>query len=51
MPYALVTDPERSGNLYAGLANGDVWHTTDYGDSWVRLPFSFEGIHRSMIIL
>jgi photosystem II stability/assembly factor-like uncharacterized protein len=51
MAYALVTDPQAPGHLYAGLSNGDVWHTTDYGDKWARLPFTLSGIHTAMIIL
>jgi hypothetical protein len=51
MAYALTPDPNLTGHLYAGLANGDVWHTADYGDSWSKLPFNLGGIHRSMIII
>jgi photosystem II stability/assembly factor-like uncharacterized protein len=51
MPYALLTDPSAPGHLYAGLSNGDVWHSTDQGDSWQRLPFSLGGIHRSLIMV
>jgi hypothetical protein len=49
MAYALLTDPGAPGHLYAGLANGDVWHSADYGDRWVKLPFNLDGIHRSLI--
>jgi photosystem II stability/assembly factor-like uncharacterized protein len=51
MAYALVTDPNASGQLYAGLSNGDVWHTQDYGDSWVQLPFNLGSIHNTMILI
>jgi hypothetical protein len=51
MAYALITDPAASGHLYAGLANGDVWRSQDYGDSWVKLPFNLGGIQRVMISL
>lgn len=51
MPYALRTDPDTPGHLYAGLANGDVWHTEDYGDSWVQMPLNLKSVHRDMIIL
>ena len=51
MAYALIPDPEASGHLFAGLANGDVWHTKDYGDSWSQLPFNLGGIHNTMIIV
>lgn len=33
MPYALLTDREAPGHLYAGLSNGDIWHTTDHGET------------------
>lgn len=29
MPYALLTDPAAPGHVYAGLSNGDVWHSAD----------------------
>lgn len=51
MAYALLTDPTAPGHLYAGLSNGDVWHTADYGDTWQQLPFNLGGIHRSLIML
>jgi photosystem II stability/assembly factor-like uncharacterized protein len=51
MAYALLTDPAAPGHLYAGLANGDVWHSDDYGDTWRKLSFNLGGIHRNLIIL
>ena len=51
MAYALVTDPNASGHLYAGLSNGDVWHTSDYGDQWHKLPFNLKSIRFSLVIL
>ena len=33
MAYALITDPAAPGHLYAGLSNGDVWHSTNHGDT------------------
>ena len=51
MPYALLTDPGEPGQVYAGLSNGDVWHSTDHGDHWSQLPFSLGGIHRTLIML
>lgn len=51
MAYALITDPTAPGHLYAGLANGHVWHSVDYGDSWRRLSVDLGGIHRSMIMI
>ena len=40
-PTALVTLPNVPGHLYAGLTNGDVWQSADYGDTWEQLPFKF----------
>jgi hypothetical protein len=51
MPYALITDPDVPGNLYAGLSNGDVWHSGDRGDSWRQLPVSLGAIHRSLVMI
>jgi photosystem II stability/assembly factor-like uncharacterized protein len=50
-PTTLVTIPGKTGELYAGLKNGEVCHTLDYGDSWQRLPFKLEGIWHSMLVL
>lgn len=50
-PTALTTVPGAPGHLYAGLRNGDVWHTTDYGDSWTKLPINFEGIWFSLLVI
>ena len=50
MPYALVTDPERPGHLYAGLAHGQVWHTSDHGDHWARLPVDLGGVRTTMVV-
>lgn len=51
MAYALVTMPGSPGVLYAGLSNGDVWHSSDYGDHWEHLPFTLERIQFSMAVL
>jgi hypothetical protein len=51
MPYALLVDSAKSGHLYAGLSNGAVWHTTDYGSSWEQLPLNLGGIHRSLVMI
>jgi hypothetical protein len=49
MAYALMTDPNAPGHLYAGLADGDVWHSANYGDRWTQLPFNLGGIHDKLI--
>lgn len=47
----LTTVPGAPGHLYAGLYNGDLWHTADHGDSWRKMPFSFVGIRNSLLII
>jgi hypothetical protein len=51
LAYALVTDPNAAGHLYAGLANGEIWHTVDYGDNWSQLPFTMGSVRGKMIII
>ncbi len=51
MAYALLTDPAAPGHLYAGLSNGDVWHSTDHGDSWMQMSLNLGGIHRTLVML
>lgn len=51
MAFALLTDPSEPGHLWAGLSNGDVWHSGDHGDTWEQLPFNLKGIHRTLIKL
>jgi photosystem II stability/assembly factor-like uncharacterized protein len=50
-PTALTTIPATPGHLYAGLHNGDVWHTADYGDSWTQLPVNLGQIWFSLLVL
>jgi photosystem II stability/assembly factor-like uncharacterized protein len=50
MPYALLTDPRAPGHVYAGLRNGQVWHSADHGDDWARLPVDLGSV-RSLVIL
>jgi hypothetical protein len=51
MPYALTTDPSAPGHVYAGLSNGDVWFSEDYGDHWKVLPFNLIGIHAALLLI
>lgn len=51
MAYALLTDPAAPGHVYAGLSNGDVWHSANHGDTWTQLPFNLMGIHRTLIMV
>lgn len=50
-PTALVTLPNTAGHLFAGLTNGDVWHSANYGDEWERLPVNLKGIWFSLLVL
>jgi photosystem II stability/assembly factor-like uncharacterized protein len=51
MPYALLTDPNAPGHVYAGLSNGDVWHSTDHGDTWQQLPVNVGSVRRALLLL
>lgn len=51
MAYALVSDPAAPGHLYAGLSNGQVWHSANLGDTWEQLPFNLGRIQAGLIIL
>ena len=51
MPISLVTHPEISGQLFAGLTNGQVWFSEDYGDHWQQLPVKFSQVYRTMLVL
>lgn len=51
MPYALLIDSGAPGHLYAGLSNGDVWHTADYGDRWQQFPLNMGAVWTSMVML
>jgi hypothetical protein len=50
MANALATDPQSPGHLYAGLANGDVWQSADYGDSWQKLPFNLGAVYKLLLL-
>jgi hypothetical protein len=46
----LATDPGAPGHVFAGLANGDIWHSVNYGDTWTKMPFNMKRIHRLLIL-
>lgn len=50
-PTALVTDPRAPGDLYAGLTNGAIFYSSDYGESWDLLPLQLPGIWWSLVVL
>jgi len=49
MPYALLT-PE-PGEVIAGLRNGDLWRTTDYGETWQQIPVNLGRIDHALVML
>jgi photosystem II stability/assembly factor-like uncharacterized protein len=51
MAYGLLTDPDAPGHLYAGLSNGQVWHSADYGDNWALMPFNLGSVRREMVLI
>jgi photosystem II stability/assembly factor-like uncharacterized protein len=51
MPYALLTDNHAPGHIYAGLSNGDIWQSADYGEEWIQLPVNLGKIERSLVLL
>jgi photosystem II stability/assembly factor-like uncharacterized protein len=51
MPYALLTERNAPGHIYAGLSNGDIWHSANYGEAWAQLPVNLGRIGRSLIKL
>lgn len=51
MAYDLAVVPGQPGHLYAGLSNGQVWHTSDYGDHWVLMPFNLGRVDTSLIVM
>ena len=44
MPYALLTDMQAPGHVYAGLANGDIWHSEDEGETWQKDQLKFSDL-------
>lgn len=51
LPTTLLTDPASPGHLYAGLSNGKVWFSEDYGDYWRELPLDLKGIWHQLVML
>jgi hypothetical protein len=51
MPYALITDPALPAHLFAGLRDGTVMQSANYGDTWERMPFKFGQIQRTVIMV
>lgn len=51
MPYALLAEPGIAGSLYAGLSNGEIWHSADHGERWEQLPVRLGSIHRALVMV
>jgi hypothetical protein len=51
LPAGLITDFLATGHLYAGLTNGDIWFSSNYGDAWEQLPVSLTGIWHQLVML
>ena len=49
-PAALVTFTGQAGRLCAGLRNGDLWETFDFGESRVQLPLNLNYIGHHLAI-
>lgn len=50
MAYDLAVISAQPGYLYAGLANGQIWYTEDYGDHWERLPFNLGSVKHFQVL-
>jgi photosystem II stability/assembly factor-like uncharacterized protein len=50
-PTALVTQPGAPGHVWAGLHGGEVMHSSNYGDTWEKLPLNLGGIWFGMLVL
>jgi hypothetical protein len=51
LPATLLTDPAAPGHLYAGLSNGDIWFSSNYGEEWQKLPVNLGGIWHQLVML
>lgn len=51
MPYALLTDPAAPADIFACLANGDVWTSTDHGERWQQLPIPIDHCRRAAVMI
>jgi hypothetical protein len=51
MAYTLLTDPSAPGHVYAGMSSGDIWHSSNYGDTWQQLPLNLSSIYYTLLML
>ena len=47
----LLTDPPAPGQVSAGLSNGEVWHSTDHGETWRQLNVSLGRLQRTLLLV
>jgi photosystem II stability/assembly factor-like uncharacterized protein len=46
----LASDPAAPGQLYLASGHGEVWHSADYGNTWLRLPLNLGDVWFSLIV-
>ena len=51
MAYDLATIAGKPGLLYAGLANGEIWHGQNFGDQWEKLPLNVGRVDTALIVI
>lgn len=44
MPYALLTPVDRPGEVFAGMRDGTIYHSSDQGDTWTPLDVQLPGL-------
>ena len=49
MPYGLAAP--RAGEVWAALADGAVWRSTDHGASWDRVPVALGTSNRAFALI
>lgn len=50
-PYALLTDVDSPGYVYAVLQNGDIWYSENRGDNWSKIPVNVGSMwYRAVLI-
>lgn len=46
----LASDPAAPGHVYLASGHGEVWHSTDSGDTWHRLPISLGDVWLRLLV-
>lgn len=50
MPYAIMPSNKEPGTIYVAMSNGDMWHSSNHGDSWLQLPVNAGEVLRTMVL-